>query len=70
MIGVLVLVIGGVVLVCVGVVVMIKMNQSQQRLMERRRQEWVAQGGRPEDEPHFGYFGRTPDSGGTNYMGG
>lgn len=34
--------------------VMSRALRSQQRMIDRRRQEWVDSGRRPEDEPHFG----------------
>jgi hypothetical protein len=37
--------------------VMIGVNQSERRIMQRRRQEWIARGSLPEEKPNF-YVGR------------
>jgi hypothetical protein len=41
---------------------MVRANQSERRYMERRRQEWIAGGRIPEDEPKF-YLGSDNNSG-------
>ena len=45
------------VIIAVMTAVMIRVNQSELRLMERRREEWIAGGCVPEEEPNF-YSGR------------
>ena len=39
---------------------MIRANQSERRYMERRREEWIAGGRIPEEEPNF-YSGQGGD---------
>ena len=41
------------VIIAVMTAVMIRLNQSERRLMERRREEWIAGGCIPEEEPNF-----------------
>ena len=43
------------------IAVMIRLNQSERRLMERRREEWIAGGCIPEEEPNF-FSGNSGDS--------
>ena len=44
---------GSFVLVTMMIAVMNRMNRSEQLIMERRRAEWMARGGDPDDEPMF-----------------
>ena len=41
---------------------MIRANESERRYMERRREEWIARGRIPEEEPNF-YTGSSGDTG-------
>jgi hypothetical protein len=45
------------VIIAVMIAVLLRVNQSERRLMERRREEWIAGGCIPEEEPNF-YSGR------------
>jgi hypothetical protein len=58
-----VIVIGGsFLLIAAMIAAMIRANQSEQRYMRRRRDEWIAGGRIPEDEPNF-FSGRDSGSG-------
>jgi hypothetical protein len=60
--GQAVIVVGGSLLVLTAMIAtMIRANQSERRRMEHRREEWVARGSIPEEEPKF-YTG-SGDSG-------
>jgi hypothetical protein len=49
-----------VVLLTVMIVAMIRVNRSERRSMQRRREAWIAEGRVPEDEPNF-YSGNGAD---------
>jgi hypothetical protein len=52
--GQAVLVVGvSLVIVAAMIAVMTRVNQSERRIMERRRQEWIARGSLPEEKPCF-----------------
>ncbi|MCW2630475.1 hypothetical protein [Mycobacterium sp.] len=49
-----VIVVGGSFLLLTALIaLMIRANQSERRYMERRREEWIAGGRIPEEEPNF-----------------
>jgi hypothetical protein len=53
-VGQAVIVVGGSLLLLTAMIAaMIRATQSQRRHMERRREEWVARGSIPEEEPNF-----------------
>lgn len=58
-------VIGGFLVVLIAMTaVMIRINRSERRYIDRRRQEWIARGGIPEDEPKF--YSGSSDAGGSS----
>jgi hypothetical protein len=58
-----VIVVGGSFLLLTSVIaLMIRANQSERRYMERRREQWIAGGRIPEEEPNF-YSGFGSDGG-------
>jgi tRNA A37 N6-isopentenylltransferase MiaA len=58
-----VIVVGGSLLLLTAMIAgMIRANQSERRYMERRREEWIAGGRIPEEEPNF-YSGSDSSSG-------
>ena len=48
-----IVVIGALMVATAMIAVMVRINQSQRRTMERRREEWIAGGRVPEEEPKF-----------------
>ena len=48
-----IVVIGALMVATAMIAVMVRMNQSQRRTMERRREYWIAGGRVPEEEPKF-----------------
>jgi hypothetical protein len=49
----LILVGGSLALLTAAFAVMIRLNESERRQMERRREAWIADGCIPEDQPNF-----------------
>jgi hypothetical protein len=51
---------GSLVLLTMMIAAMIRLNRSERRLMQRRREAWITEGRVPEDEPNF-YSGSGTD---------
>jgi hypothetical protein len=51
---------GSLVLLTMMIAAMTRLNRSERRLMQRRREAWIAEGRVPEDEPNF-YSGSGAD---------
>lgn len=59
-----IIVVGGSLLLATPMIaLMVRANHSERRHMERRREEWIARGSIPEEEPNF-YSGHGGGSGG------
>jgi hypothetical protein len=50
-------------LLTVTIAIMVRINRSELRIIERRRQEWIARGSNPDEAPNF-YSGSSGGGGG------
>ena len=48
-----IVVVGTLIVAAAMIAVMVRINLSEQRLMQRRHEEWIAGGSVPEDKPNF-----------------